>query len=127
MRGAPQRQTYSIVRTRGILRTGRRGIKRASIQPALGVQYSLPTEPARTLPRQWRESRPTGWSGKPGRLPCLERRGQEPAARGLDVSMSRLNILRETPPVGPAFAAIHPVTPEDLRPTRLIDAFGRRL
>ena len=45
--------------------------------------------------------------------------------------MSRLNILRETlrdtPPVGPAFAAIHPVTTEDSRPTRLIDAFGRRL
>ncbi|HET7042005.1 MAG TPA: GTP 3',8-cyclase MoaA [Gemmatimonadales bacterium] len=41
--------------------------------------------------------------------------------------MSRLNILRETPTVGPAFAAIHPAPAEDSRPTRLIDAFGRRL
>ena len=41
--------------------------------------------------------------------------------------MSRLNVLRDTPPVGPAFAAIHPVLTEDSRPTRLIDAFGRRL
>src|SRR3954466_16084158 len=41
--------------------------------------------------------------------------------------MSRLNVLRDTPPVGPAFAALHPVPTEDSRPTRLIDAFGRRL
>src|SRR4029077_13871784 len=30
----------------------------------------------------WREGRPPGWRGKPCRLPCLERRGEEPAARG---------------------------------------------
>ncbi|MFL6236621.1 MAG: GTP 3',8-cyclase MoaA [Thermoanaerobaculia bacterium] len=41
--------------------------------------------------------------------------------------MSRLTVLRDTPPVGPAFAAPHPVPVEDSRPTRLIDAFGRRL
>jgi cyclic pyranopterin phosphate synthase len=45
--------------------------------------------------------------------------------------MSRLNILQETlrdvPPLGPAFAAPQPSSEEDSRPTRLIDAFGRRL
>ncbi|HEY4591613.1 MAG TPA: hypothetical protein VIJ61_04350, partial [Thermoanaerobaculia bacterium] len=41
--------------------------------------------------------------------------------------MSRLNILHEIPPVGPAFAASRSAFEEDLRPTRLIDAFGRRL
>src|SRR3954470_22344740 len=88
---------------------------------------ALPTEPARTLPKKWRESRPTGWSGKPDRLPCLERRGEEPAARGLDMFMSRLNILHEIPPLGPAWAGTSPAPTEDFRGTRLIDAFGRRL
>jgi cyclic pyranopterin phosphate synthase len=41
--------------------------------------------------------------------------------------MSRLTILRDVPPVGPAFATALPTPEEDPRPTRLIDAFGRRL
>src|SRR3954447_5811266 len=122
MRGTPGEQLLYLT-GETILRTGSRGRKR----PRNGGTIPQPTEPARTLPRQWRESRPTGWSGKPGRLPCLERRGQEPAARGLDISMSRLTILRDVPPVGPAFAASRSVFEEDARPTRLIDAFGRRL
>src|SRR3954447_11904315 len=122
MRGTPGEQLLYLT-GETILRTGSRGRKR----PRNGGTIPQPTEPARTLPRQWRESRPTGWSGKPGRLPCLERRGQEPAARGLDISMSRLTILRDVPPVGPAFAAPTSIPAEDSRPTRLIDAFGRRL
>src|SRR6185312_15315381 len=85
-----------------------------------------------------RESRPTGWSGKPGRLPCLERRGEEPRGSGAeryfapmtnnDISRgSRLTVL-DAPPQDPLFASF-PAAGEETGAdsTRLVDAFGRRL